>query len=43
MGVAIEKSLGCAQDIEGAVAKGEYFVVQSRPQVGLENGKPGVA
>lgn len=35
LGVAIEETLGEPQDIEGAVAKGEYFVVQSRPQVGL--------
>jgi alpha-glucan,water dikinase len=35
LGVAIEKTLGSPQDIEGAVAKGEYFVVQTRPQVGL--------
>lgn len=43
MGIAIEKSLGSAQDIEGAVSKGEYFVVQSRPQVGLEAAKTGPA
>lgn len=34
LGQAIEQALGSPQDIEGAVAKGEYFVVQSRPQVG---------
>jgi phosphoenolpyruvate synthase/pyruvate phosphate dikinase len=33
----IEKTLGSPQDIEGAVAKGEYYVVQARPQVGLDN------
>jgi alpha-glucan,water dikinase len=35
IGLAIEKTLGTPQDIEGAVAKGEYFVVQTRPQVGV--------
>ena len=35
MGVAIEKSLGSPQDVEGAIAKGEYFALQARPQVGL--------
>ncbi|HLH53890.1 MAG TPA: PEP/pyruvate-binding domain-containing protein [Verrucomicrobiae bacterium] len=35
VGEAIEKSAGSAQDIEGAICKGEYFVVQSRPQVGV--------
>jgi alpha-glucan,water dikinase len=38
IGVSVEKALGSPQDIEGAVAKGDYYVVQSRPQVGLENG-----
>jgi alpha-glucan,water dikinase len=37
IGLAIEEALGSAQDVEGAAAKGEYFVVQSRPQVGLGN------
>jgi alpha-glucan,water dikinase len=37
IGIAAESALGSPQDIEGAVAKGEYFVVQTRPQVGLEN------
>jgi alpha-glucan,water dikinase len=37
IGVVIEKALGAPQDIEGVVAKGEYYVVQSRPQVGLGN------
>ena len=36
LGVAIETAVGSPQDIEGAICKGEYFVVQSRPQVGLE-------
>jgi alpha-glucan, water dikinase len=34
IGLTIEKALDSAQDIEGAVAGGEYFVVQTRPQVG---------
>jgi alpha-glucan,water dikinase len=34
-GLAIEKAMGSPQDVEGAVSKGEYYVVQSRPQVGL--------
>ena len=36
LGMAIEKATGSPQDIEGAVSKGEYFIVQSRPQVGLD-------
>lgn len=36
-GTAIEKALGSPQDIEGAYSKGRYYVVQSRPQVGIEN------
>ncbi len=36
IGVEIEKTLGTAQDIEGAVVHGRWFVVQSRPQVGLQ-------
>ena len=36
LGVAIEEALGSPQDIEGAVTKGDLFVVQSRPQVGIE-------
>jgi alpha-glucan,water dikinase len=35
LGTEIETELGTPQDIEGAVSKGEYFVVQTRPQVGL--------
>ncbi|HEY5914284.1 MAG TPA: PEP/pyruvate-binding domain-containing protein [Verrucomicrobiae bacterium] len=33
LGLAIEAALGSPQDIEGAVAKAEYFLVQTRPQV----------
>ena len=35
VGLEVEKVLGSAQDIEGAVAGGQYYVVQTRPQVGL--------
>jgi alpha-glucan,water dikinase len=35
IGVAIEQLLGSPQDIEGAVAGGRFYVVQTRPQVGL--------
>ena len=37
IGAAVEKEFGSPQDIEGVLAKGEYFIVQSRPQVGLGN------
>jgi hypothetical protein len=33
--VEVERLLGSAQDIEGAVAGGQFHVVQTRPQVGL--------
>ncbi|MGA1789918.1 MAG: phosphohistidine-like domain-containing protein [bacterium] len=37
IGLAVERAFGnTPQDIEGACAKGEYYVVQSRPQVGLK-------
>ena len=32
-GIAIEKALGCAQDIEGCVKDGKVYIVQTRPQV----------
>jgi len=35
LGVVLEKALGSPQDIEGVVVKGEYFIVQTRAQVGL--------
>jgi alpha-glucan, water dikinase len=38
LGVAVEKVLGSAQDIEGAVAGGRCYIVQTRPQVGLDLG-----
>ncbi len=37
IGLEVEKAFGAPQDIEGAVARGKYFVVQTRPQVGLES------
>ena len=35
VGLQVERALGVPQDIEGAYSKGNYFVVQSRPQVGV--------
>jgi alpha-glucan,water dikinase len=35
IGLEVERLLGSAQDIEGAVAGGRFHVVQTRPQVGL--------
>ncbi|HZY86788.1 MAG TPA: PEP/pyruvate-binding domain-containing protein, partial [Gemmataceae bacterium] len=35
VGVAVERLLGPPQDIEGAVSGGRFYVVQTRPQVGL--------
>ena len=37
IGTIVEKALGSPQDIEGAYSKGRYYVVQSRPQVGIDN------
>jgi alpha-glucan,water dikinase len=37
LGVAVESLLGAAQDIEGVIAHGEYHLVQTRPQVGIEH------
>jgi alpha-glucan,water dikinase len=36
IGLELERVQGAPQDIEGAVAGGNYYVVQTRPQVGLE-------
>jgi len=36
IGLEVEKACGSPQDIEGAVAGDDYYVVQTRPQVGLE-------
>ncbi len=38
IGLEVEKVLGTPQDIEGAVAGGQFYVVQTRPQVGLNGG-----
>jgi alpha-glucan,water dikinase len=35
VGVMVESALGSPQDIEGAYSKGKYYVVQTRPQVGI--------
>jgi len=35
LGLAVEQVLGTPQDIEGAIAGGAYYLVQTRPQVGL--------
>jgi alpha-glucan,water dikinase len=35
IGIEVEKLLGSPQDIEGAVSGGKFYVVQTRPQVGL--------
>jgi alpha-glucan,water dikinase len=37
IGIAVEQASGAAQDIEGACAKGEWYVLQSRPQVGPDD------
>src|SRR6185436_19109319 len=37
VGRIVEELFGAPQDIEGAVANGRFYVVQSRPQVGLQN------
>jgi alpha-glucan,water dikinase len=39
LGNTVETVFGAPQDIEGAFAKGRFYVVQSRPQVGLHNEK----
>ena len=36
-GLEVERLLGSAQDIEGAIAGGRLYVVQTRPQVGLSD------
>jgi len=35
LGLAVEAAVGAPQDIEGALSKGDCFIVQTRPQVGL--------
>jgi alpha-glucan,water dikinase len=36
IGIAVEENFRFPQDIEGVYANGKYYVVQTRPQVGLE-------
>jgi alpha-glucan,water dikinase len=36
IGLEVEQVCGCPQDIEGAMEGGKYYVVQTRPQVGLD-------
>jgi alpha-glucan,water dikinase len=38
VGLEVERACGSPQDVEGAVAGGQCYVVQTRPQVGLEPG-----
>ncbi len=35
IGMAVERALGAAQDVEGAYGRNEWHVLQARPQVGL--------
>ena len=35
IGMLVEENFGFPQDIEGVYSKGKYYVVQTRPQVGL--------
>jgi alpha-glucan,water dikinase len=37
IGTLVEEILGSPQDIEGVCSRGLYYVVQSRPQVGVEH------
>jgi alpha-glucan,water dikinase len=37
IGIEVERVLGTPQDIEGAVSAGQLYVVQTRPQVGLND------
>jgi alpha-glucan,water dikinase len=41
IGAAVEAALGGPQDIEGVYAQGRFYVVQARPQVGLDMGLHG--
>jgi alpha-glucan,water dikinase len=36
LGTAVEQAMGAPQDVEGAWSQGRFFVVQTRPQVGLK-------
>ncbi|MDA8086982.1 MAG: hypothetical protein M0Z75_09805 [Nitrospiraceae bacterium] len=35
LGKAVEEAMGPPQDIEGALSGGQYYIVQTRPQVGI--------
>ena len=35
LGLAVEAAIGSPQDIEGAISQGKYYLVQTRPQVGV--------
>ncbi|MDA8086502.1 MAG: hypothetical protein M0Z75_07370 [Nitrospiraceae bacterium] len=35
LGMAVEEAMGPPQDIEGAFSGGQYYIVQTRPQVGF--------
>src|ERR1044071_6186802 len=37
MGVEVQRVCRSPQDIEGAMAKGEYYIVQTRPQAGIQD------
>ena len=37
-GLAVAGATGSPQDIEGAWARGDCYIVQTRPQVGIEHG-----
>src|SRR5262249_28030541 len=37
LGSAVEDLFGAPQDIEGAYVQGRYYIVQTRPQVGLRH------
>jgi phosphoenolpyruvate synthase/pyruvate phosphate dikinase len=41
VGALVEKTFGAPQDIEGAVAQGKIFLVQSRAQQGLSTAATG--
>ena len=33
LGIEVEKLYGCEQDIEGVYYNGDFYIVQTRPQV----------
>ena len=37
LGLAVESVLGSAQDLEGAGGGGKYFLVQTRPRMGVDH------